>query len=150
MSEAKDRKGTVKVELFDLMLRHGGNEKHEIPKVAVSGREILLIKAMHGEESIPEGTIKPHIDPKTKEPAVREVDPKIELFELARKYANTMDPMSGKKVVERVFGTALVGFEKWLEETMELENMEREEAHQRRQEEAQRRRQEALRAAAAA
>lgn len=150
MNEAKDRK-TVKVELFDCTLNHGGNDKHQIPKVAVTGREMLLIKAMHGEDSIPEGSVKPHIDAKTKEPAFRDIDSKIELYELARKYANTMDPMSGKKVVERVFQTALVGFEKWLEETLELENMEREEAHQRRQDEAARRRQQdAARAAAAA
>jgi hypothetical protein len=123
----------AKVELFDAMLRHGGNKDHEIPKLGITAREITLLKAMHGEDAVLDRDIKPH---KIKgEPATRDVDVKMEMFELAKKYANTADPMSGKKLVERVFGTSLVGFDKWIDEQREMEQMEHEEAMRRRQEE---------------
>lgn len=137
-----------RVELFDCTLRHGGNKEHEIQKIAVTGRELLLMRSMHGEEAIPESSIKPHRDSKTGEPATREISAQHELFELARKYGNTANPISGKKLVEKVFGQPLVGFEQWLEDAVELERMEQEEAHKRRNLDMQKRRQEAATQAA--
>lgn len=136
-----------KVELFDCVLQHGGNKDHEIPKVGVTAREIFLLRAMHGEGAVPDREVKPHYEKGKTVQATRDIEPKMELFELARKYANTADPMSGKKIVERVFSTSLVGFEKWYEESVELERMEQEEAMVLRQREANLRR-EAAEAAA--
>lgn len=133
----------AKVDLYDCILIHAGNKDHEIPKNGVTAREIALLRGMHGDESVPERYIKPRM--KGGQQETRDVDPKIELFELARKYANTADPMSGKKVVEKVFGTALIGFDNWFSESVELENMEREEAMQQRQAEAAQRRKDAAR-----
>lgn len=130
------------VELFDARLIHAGNKDHEIQLRGVSAREIHLLRAMHGEGAVVDRSIKPST------PATREVEPKIELFEMARKYANTADPMSGKRAVEKAFGTALVGFELWHEEALEMERMEQEEAMRKRQEEGAQRRREALLAAA--
>lgn len=126
------------IELFDILLRHQGNKDHEIPKIGVSATEIKLLRAMHGEEAIPDQAIKPHTV--AGKHITRDVELKTELFELAKKYANTADPMSAKKKIESVFATTLVGYDKWVSELMEMEQMEQEEAMKRRNEEAARQR----------
>lgn len=132
------------VETYNAVLRHGGNKEHEINLSGVTMREIILLRALHtregGDEPIPENTMKVV--------GKKDVEPKIELFEMARKYANTSDPFSAKKLIEKVFATALLGYDKWLAETVELEQMEREEASQRRQAEAAERARESALAAA--
>lgn len=124
------------LELFDCLVRHGGNKEHEIPKVGVTATEIRLLRAMHGDEAVLDRDIKPHkVDGKH---ATVEVDAKVELFELAKKYANTADPLSAKKAIEKAFGTALIGYEKWVDEALELERMEQEEGERRRRTESMR------------
>lgn len=139
MSEKK----TVVVELFDIHLWHQGNKDHEIPKTAVTATEIRLLRAMHGQESVPDERIKPHlIDGKH---ATREIDPKIELFELARKYANTADPLSAKKIIEKAFSTTLIGYDKWVMELVDAEQTAAEAAMRARNQEAARQRAENMR-----
>lgn len=120
-----------KVQLFDCSVSH--NKEHKIPKTAVTMKEIVLLRSIFGDEGLPEDSIKPHLDPKTGQQATCDIDPKAELFDLAKRYANTVDPLSGKRRVEKVFSTVLMGFEKWLEEQTELDNMEREERHRKAQ-----------------
>lgn len=136
------------IELFDILLRHQGNKDHEIPKAGVSATEIKLLRAMHGEESILDAAIKPHVV--AGKHITRDVDLKTELFELAKKYANTADPMSAKKKIESVFATTLVGYDKWVSELMEIEQMEQEDAMKRRNEEAARQRHQRAKAEAEA
>lgn len=117
----------TKVEIYNCELKHGATTTtvHTIPKNGVTAREITLLRAMHGADSVL--NIKPAGE--------REVDQKQELLLLARNYANTQDPFSGKKLVERVFSVVLANYEQWIEEQVELEQMEREEKRQKSQEE---------------
>lgn len=114
------------VDTYDIELRHGGNIFHSTPKKGVTMKEIVLLRSIHGDDAVPDSLVK---KAGTKEAQ----DEKLELFDLARRYANTADPMSGKKIVEKTFSTALIGFEAWLQETIELEQMEREERREQHQ-----------------
>lgn len=109
----------TKVEIFNCRLRLAGNINHDIPKPLVTMREMRLMRAMHGEDSV--------IEIKPADPAHAEIDEREEYMHLSRQYTNTSDPMSGRKVVEKVFGVELSEYPQWLEDQVELENMEREE-----------------------
>lgn len=113
------------LELFDCRVIHGGYKDHEIPKYGITATEIRLLRAMHGEESVRDNEIKPHMV--AGKHATIEVDPKMELFDLARRYANTADPMSAKKAIEKAFGTTLIGYDKWVAEVIDSEQNARDE-----------------------
>jgi hypothetical protein len=119
----RDKKPT---ELFDCEVRLGGNINHTVTLKGVSIYEISLLRAIHGEDSVPSRDMK--------SVGVKDIDSLDEMHRLSRKYANTSDAMSGKRLVERTFNTVLHGYENWLAETSELEEMEREEAQRKAQE----------------
>jgi hypothetical protein len=71
---------------------------------------------MHGDDAV--------VD--VREAGQLEMDERIELFQLARKYANTADPMSGRNLVERHFQQPLTGYEQWFDQTVQDEENQRE------------------------
>lgn len=110
-------------DLFDATLRLGGHITHTVPRARITSQEITLLKAMHGSDAV--------VD--VKKVGTAEVDERDEVYQLARKYANTSDPMSGKKLVERVLSTTMPDYEQWLLDQVELEQMERTERHEKAQ-----------------
>lgn len=114
--DQNEAKRTVK--LFDASLRHGGVLTHEVPLIGVTDKEIALLRHMHGQDSVV------NVKPLNKE---RELSEREELLRLARKYANTADPMSGALMVQKAFSVTLNEFPSWLEEQQQMEEMEREE-----------------------
>lgn len=114
----------MKTEIYNIRVRHGGNMLHEIPKEKVTMKEIVLLRAIHGDDSVPDSLITPAGE--------RDVNEKTELFHLAREYGSASDPAHGKKLVEKVFSQPLIGFEAWLAEAIELEDMERAEQDEKR------------------
>lgn len=104
----------IKVDLFDASLRLGGNLLHEVPRAKITQKEITLLRAMHGEDSVVN----------IKRIGEVEVDDREELLLLARKYSNTSDEMSGKRLVEKVLSLPLPEFADWLAEQHEYEEME--------------------------
>lgn len=103
-------------------LRHGGNIFHEVPLNGITEREILLLRKLHGEDAVV-GLV---VDGEMSFPTEKD-----ELYYLARKYANTSDPASGRRLVESMFSTPLIHFDAWLEEQRQLEEMERNERQER-------------------
>lgn len=120
---------TKTVELFDVLLRHGGHIGHEIPRKGITFREITLLRHIHGNDAISDEKIKPAAGAVKK----KEIDERLELFEFARAYAKGGDFVGSKKLIEAVFSTPLMGFESWLSETMELEEMQRQEDREKSQ-----------------
>ena len=55
-----------------------------------------------------------------------EMEERIELFTLARKYSNTSHPNSGRQLVERHFNVPLHGYAEWVEQCVQDEELERE------------------------
>ena len=119
MKEAQVQPEKQTVDLYDCEVRLGGHLGHTVMKAGVTMDEVILLRALHGDDAVPEDRMK--------QAGSKEYDRKLELFHLARTYSNTTDPISGKKIVEKVFSTALIGYDKWLAETAELEEMERDE-----------------------
>lgn len=124
-NETTETGSSMKVNLFDVELYHGQNKLHSIQKRGITRQEITLLRAMHGQDSILEREIK------TSAPAEAMINERELLFKLAREYGNTSDPLSGKRMVEKVLNVTLNGFEQWLDEEMQLEEQRREEMRQR-------------------
>lgn len=116
-----DKTAKTTLKLFDCELYHGGVKTHSIPLRGITMKELVLLRALHGQDAILDKEIK------DSKPAEGEFDERELLFTLARKYGNTADPMSGKKLIERVLSVPLVGFEAWIEDQIQLEQMERDE-----------------------
>lgn len=115
----------AKVELFDATLRLGGNLLHTLARKSITGKEITLLKAMHGNDAV--------VD--VKKVGDTELDDREELFQLVRKYDTSSGLLTnsegtriiGRRLVERVFSVTLHDYDIWLEEQTQLEQMEREE-----------------------
>ena len=115
----------VKVEVYDCELKHGNttSTNHTIPKAGITAKEMILLKHMHGPDSLLN----------VKEAGHKQVDEKEELLNFARRYANTSDPLSGKRMVEKVFSVSLHNYETWIEDQLQVEEMVREERHEKSQ-----------------
>lgn len=111
------------MKLYDCRVRLGGNLLHDVPKVKISGKEIHLLKSIHGDDAI--------VGVSEKDDVQR--DERDELFRLARIY--------GKKRVEDTFRTTLENFDEWLQDALSSEEEQRdaEEQQRRATQEAQRR-----------
>jgi len=139
MSEKKEKAERV-VPLFDATLRLKGSIDHEVPLRAVTDRELTLMRKMHGPEAV--------VNVKQRDDS-RAVSERHELYQMARKYGTSADATSGMKLIEKHLGVDLYGYEAWLDETLQIEEMEREERQARDREEFKRMTQEQLTAAAA-
>lgn len=118
-------KETVKV--YNCEVRHGGNILHSMPRERITNREIRVLRAIHGADGVV------HV----KEVGEVEIDQTNEAYELALKYArDSQSPELGARLVERVLNVPMEGFDKWLTERRELEEMEREERLLQQQREA--------------
>lgn len=95
--------GLTTVKLFDCEVRLSGDILHSQVRYGITNGEIRVIRAIHGEA----GVVK--ITPAGE----AEVNEKEELYRLAVKYSKDIDPRTGVKLVERVFGVPLDGFEEW-------------------------------------
>jgi hypothetical protein len=115
----------IRAELFDCTLRLGGNIFHTLSRKGITDKEMRLLKAMHGNDAV--------VD--VKKVGETEMEDREELFSLVRKYSTSADTLTntdgarvtGRRLVERVFGVSLHDYESWLEQQVELETMEREE-----------------------
>lgn len=95
--------GLTTVQLFDCEVRLNGDILHTQMRYGITNGEIRLLRAIHGDS----GVVKPI-------PAgEKEVNEQEELYRLAVKYSRDVDPRPGVKLVERVFGVLLDGFEAW-------------------------------------
>ncbi len=115
-----------KVMTYDCELRHGGDLMHSMMKPGVSQREIRVLRAIHGEDAVVN----------VKEAGEKEINQREEAFELALRYSKTSNPRHGKALVERVLSIQLEGFDKWLQERAELQEMELKERLEKSQREA--------------
>jgi len=119
MSEKETGKGNSNstIELFDCEIHLAGSAMHSVPKKGVSSMEMDVVRQIHGEDSVRQ------IKPAGNRPAAAQRE---EFFRLAWTY--------NKAAVKAAFPTAnMNGFDEWLEETLELERMDREEKAQQRQ-----------------
>lgn len=116
-----------KVKVYTCEVRHGGNIMHSQPKDGVTNREIRVLRAIHGDDGVVN----------VKETGEREVDQTEEAYELALKYAKSSQrPKQGARLIERVLNVNMDGFDKWLTERRQFEDMLREERLQESQREA--------------
>jgi hypothetical protein len=95
--------GLATVKLYDCEVRLGGDILHTQERTGITNGEIRVIRAIHGET----GAVR------VREVGEKEVNEKEELFKLAVKYSKDVDPRPGVRLVERVFGVTLDGFDEW-------------------------------------
>lgn len=115
--ESKANSNSGRIELFDCMVHLAGSQNHSVPRLKVTAAEMDVIRVIHGDDAVRD------IKPAGSRPAMSKRD---EQFTLARHY--------NPKAVKTAFPEInLSGFEAWLEETLELERMERDEKAQARQ-----------------
>lgn len=93
------------VKVYNCIVRLGGNLLHTVPKVRISGEEIRLLKAIHGDDSIAEVKELGTLDGWTRDE---------ELLDLADRYSTDVEKREGRKLVEKVFGISLNDFDDWL------------------------------------
>lgn len=118
---------TERVKIYNCEVRHGGNIMHSLTKDGITNREIRVLRAIHG----PDGVVN------VKEAGERDVNQTEEAFELALKYArDSQRPQYGAKLVERVLNVNMEGFDAWLTERRQLDEMMREERLQKEAREA--------------
>jgi hypothetical protein len=97
------------MKLFNCNVRLGGNLLHSVPKIGITEKELYLLRAIHGDDSIE--------NPRPAGEA--EIEERAHLFELARVY--------GRPLVEKTFQTVLTNFDEWLQGILDAEEEEREE-----------------------
>jgi hypothetical protein len=120
------------MKLFNCNVRLGGNLLHSVPKIGITEKELYLLRAIHGDDSIDNPRPAGEAD----------IDERDHLFELARAY--------GRPLVEKTFQTVLTNFDQWLQEILDDEEDAREErAQERKANEASRKNAAAAAAAAA-
>jgi hypothetical protein len=118
--------GLTTVQLYDCEIRLGGDIMHTQERKGITNGEIRLIRAIHGESGVV----------KVVEAGTKDVSEKDELFALAVKYSKDIDPRPGVKLVEKVFGVELVGFDEWNAERGLSQDAVRREHRAKSQEEA--------------
>ena len=102
-----------------------GNALHTVPKRGISGKEIDLLRHVHGHEHVR----------KIVDAGEVERDEREEMYRLARAYGDGgVYGGVGPLLVKKVFNVDLHDFENWLIETMQREDEERELSQQQRQE----------------
>jgi hypothetical protein len=111
------------MKLFNCNVRLGGNLLHSVPKIGITEKELYLLRAIHGDDSIDNPRPAGEAD----------IDERDHLFELARAY--------GRPLVEKTFQTVLTNFDE--------EDAREERAQERKANEASRKNAAAAAAAAA-
>jgi hypothetical protein len=106
------------MKLFNCNVRLGGNLLHSIPKLGITEKEMYLLRAIHGDDSIEN----------IKQVGESDMEERPHLMSLARVY--------GKPIVEKTFTVILDGFEEWLQSVLDSETEEREEREAERRAEA--------------
>ena len=105
---------TVEIELFDCILRHGGEMMLQIPVKKASAKELQMLRAIHGEDSVAD--IAPA--------GVDIVDMREHVFKLVRKYPHAYGPVASRQRAEKLMNTSLHGYEEWLSKTIDTEDSE--------------------------
>lgn len=106
------KSNTTEIQLYRATLRHAGNIGIEIPVTGVSQREILLMRAIHGDDAV----VKIEEDGKTI------VDDRDEIFKLARKYPHPLGASASRMRVEKLLNISLHGYEEWLTRQIDTED----------------------------
>lgn len=93
------------VKVYNCVVRLGGSLLHTVPKERISGEEVRLLKAIHGDDAIANLKEIGHLDGWARDD---------ELNMLADRYSQEPDKRDGRRLVEKVFGTLLTNFDAWL------------------------------------
>jgi hypothetical protein len=106
----------AKVDVFDCVVRLGGNLYHEVNRKDVTAPELKILRAIHGTDGVPQ----------VKRTRTVEIDELEECYRLTRIY--------GRKVVEATLKVDLTEYETWLTMTQEQEEADRDRDAKARQE----------------
>ena len=90
------------VKVYNCVVRLGGSLLHTVPKERISGEEVRLLKAIHGDDAIANLKEIGHLDGWARDD---------ELNMLADRYSQEPDKRDGRRLVEKVFGTLLTNFD---------------------------------------
>jgi hypothetical protein len=98
----------ARLKFYNCHVRHAGNMLHTIPRQSVSAKELVLLRAIHGDDALD------RVSP------VREA--KVDLDEHHMQLARTY----GRARVEQALGVSLANFDFWLQGKIEDELGQRE------------------------
>ena len=93
------------MKVYNCMVMLGGEVFHTVPKTRITGEEIRLLQALHGEAGVSQVKEVGMLDGWTREE---------EFHDLADRYSQDPSRADGRKLVEKVFGVTLFNFDAWL------------------------------------